>query len=249
MPGVLVFTATFNEVGNIEAWVRGAHRAVPIADLLVVDDASPDGTGTLLDDLAKEFSCLHVMHRTGKLGLASAHLAAMEYAQENDYPLLVTMDADGSHQTWQIPALLEAATDLDFVIGTRYRGGKHRAAVPRRMLSFGANSLARVLLPTGLSEYTTSFRVFNERARHVVLDASLQDDGYGFFLEVVEAVHQAGLKTGEVPIEFVDRVYGSSKIPRTQILRSMGVLTQLSRRRLWHGTRRVPANSHRQVSE
>ena len=238
MPRTLIFTATFNEKGNVEAWVRGVHRACPDADLLVIDDSSPDGTGELLDDIAKEAPYLEVIHRPGKQGLASAHLHAMRHALDQGYDLLVTMDADGSHQPSQIPDLLDAASGVDFVIGTRYRGGHHRAAVGRRVLSWGANSMARTLLPTGLSEYTTSFRVFDRRALSVVVNASLRDEGYAFFLETVEAVYQADLLIAEVPIEFLDRVYGSSKIPRTQIITSVGVLLSLWQRRLVSGKRR-----------
>ncbi len=238
----LIFTATFNERGNVEAWVKGSHRACPEADLLVIDDSSPDGTGYLLDDLAREALYLKIIHRPEKLGLASAHLMAMQLAQQGAYDHLITMDADGSHQAQQIPELLQAAASFDFVIGSRYRGGAHRAAIGRRLLSWAANSAARTLLPTGLSEYTTSFRVFNRSARDVVLNACLHDEGYAFFLEVVEVIHRAGLTTAEVPIQFLDRVYGSSKIPRTQILRSAGVLLSLwgqrvsSRRRLGNGS-------------
>lgn len=238
MPCTLIFTATFNEKGNVEAWVRGVHRACPDADLLVIDDSSPDGTGELLDDIARESPYLEVVHRPGKLGLASAHLRAMRHALDQGYELLVTMDADGSHQPWQIPDLLDAASGVDFVIGTRYRGGHHRAGVGRRVLSWGANSVARTLLPTGLSEYTTSFRVFDRRALSAIANASLRDEGYAFFLETVEAVYQANLSIAEVPIEFIDRVYGSSKIPRTQIITSAGVLLSLWQRRLVSGKRR-----------
>ena len=237
MARTLVFTATFNERGNVEAWVRGSHRTCPDADLLVIDDSSPDGTGSLLEEIAQEAPYLFLIHRSEKQGLASAHLMAMRFALENSYDLLVTMDADGSHQAWQIPELLRAARDVDFVIGTRYRGGHHRAGAGRRLLSWGANSVARALLPTGLSEYTTSFRVFSPTALAVVLNASLRDEGYAFFLEVVEAIHQAGLTVTEVPIEFLDRVYGSSKIPRGQIMTSMGVLITLWRQRLSNGNR------------
>ena len=131
MPRPLIFTATFNERGNVEAWVRGSHRACPDADLLVIDDSSPDGTGRLLEEIAQEAPYLRLIHRSEKQGLASAHLMAMRFAQENSYDLLVTMDADGSHQAWQIPELLRAARDVDFVIGTRYRGGHHRAGTGR----------------------------------------------------------------------------------------------------------------------
>jgi len=107
VPRTLIFTATFNERGNVEAWVRGSHRACPDADLLVIDDSSPDGTGSLLEEIAQEAPYLRLVHRSEKQGLASAHLMAMRFAQENSYDLLVTMDADGSHQACRFPNCFE----------------------------------------------------------------------------------------------------------------------------------------------
>lgn len=232
MPAVLVFTATFNEVQNIEQWVAGVTRAVPEADLLVIDDDSPDGTGLLLEELKQSHPTLTVVHRPRKSGLASAHMAAIEYALERDYDYLVTMDADGSHQTSQIPKLLDVAGSADFVIGTRYRGGSHRAKPLRRLLSSAANGLTRVVLPTGLSEYTTSFRVFNPTAMRVVRDADFSAGGYAFFVECVEVLHRSGVVMGEVPIDFIDREHGESKIPRNQIFLSMAALARLGIERI-----------------
>ncbi len=233
MPKILVFTATFNENQNVQAWVRGAHEACPDADLLVIDDSSPDGTGETLDLIAQKAPYLTVVHRPSKMGLASAHMDAMRFALEGGYERLVTMDADGSHQTRQIPNLIRAADDFDFVIGTRYRGGSHQANLLRQYLSWVANLLARLLLPTGLSEYTTSFRVFNRSALSVITNTAPRDQGYAFFLESVEIVYQAHFSITEVPITFVDRTFGSSKIPRTQIFSTARVLFALLHRRVW----------------
>lgn len=243
MPRTLVFTATFNEAGNIRAWVDGVSEAVPDADLLVIDDGSPDGTGKILDDLATVNPKLRVIHRPGKAGLSSAHLRAVEEARTGGYELLVTMDADGSHQPHQIPALLEAARNADFVIGTRYRGGSHRAAPLRRILSLGANRLTMVILPTGLSEYTTSFRVFDREAMDVVSSSEFNAGGYAFFLECVEMMYRSGLRMVEVPIDFVDRAHGQSKIPKSQIALSMGALVSLGANR-WFG-RKPPLDGRR----
>ena len=232
MSRTLVFTATFDEKENVEAWVRGAHDACPDADLLVIDDSSPDGTGESLDLIAQKAPYLTVIHRPRKMGLASAHIHAMRFALEGGYSRLVTMDADGSHQTRQIPDLIRVADDFDFVIGTRYRGGSHQAKVLRQCLSGAANFLARLLLPTGLSEYTTSFRVFSRSALSVITNSAPPDQGYAFFLESVEIVHQAHLSMTEVPITFLDRTFGSSKIPRTQIFSSAWVLFSLHHRRV-----------------
>ena len=232
MPAILVFTATFDEVKNIEQWVAGVTYAVPEADLLVIDDDSPDGTGTLLEELKDSHPRLTVVHRARKSGLASAHMAAIEYAIEHRYDYLVTMDADGSHQTSQIPRLLDEAQHADFVIGTRYRGGSHRAKPLRRLLSSAANGLTRIVLPTGLSEYTTSFRVFNPKAMQVVRAADFSAGGYAFFVECVEVLHRSGVAMDEVPIDFVDREHGESKIPKNQIFLSMAALARLGMGRI-----------------
>jgi dolichol-phosphate mannosyltransferase len=228
---VLVFTATYEEAQNIPRWVGGAREAVPDAQLLVVDDDSPDGTGRILDALAADDEDLTVVHRPGKSGLASAHLLAMNYALEHEFDLLVTMDADGSHLPAQIPRLIAASGDSDFVIGTRYRGGSHRAGLLRRTLSAGANGLARIVLPTGLSEYTTSFRAFDRRSLDVLVAADFTTGGYAFFVECIEILHRAGVSMSEVPIDFVDRTHGSSKIPKSQIFMSVEALISMGIRR------------------
>ena len=204
---------------------------MPHAQLLVVDDDSPDGTGLVLDELAQEDPVLTVMHRPGKSGLASAHLVAMRYALEHEFDVLVTMDADGSHLPAQIPRLLSVMPHYDFVIGTRYRGGSHQAGSFRQLLSAGANGLARVLLPSGLSEYTTSFRAFDRKALEVLVNARFNTGGYAFFVECIEILHRNGVQMTETPIDFVDRTHGSSKIPKSQILMSMEALVSMGIRR------------------
>jgi glycosyltransferase involved in cell wall biosynthesis len=232
----LVFTATYCEQENIEAWVRGVHAYRPDADILVVDDSSPDDTGAILQRLQGEIPRLQVHTRPGKLGLSSAHLYAIDRGLGGGYDRLVTMDADGSHQPSQIPGLVEASADADFIIGTRYRGGSHQAAHFRRFLSLGANKAARRLLPMGLSEYTTSFRVFTPTALTSLADATFECGGYAFFIECLEVMHSDGLVLAEAPIDFLDRAGGRSKIPRAQILLSAKALLHLSRQR-----RRTPA--------
>ena len=234
MTRILVFTATYDEAGNIEAWVSGVRQSCSKANLLVIDDSSPDGTGQILDSLAAQDLAISVLHRAGKSGLASAHLAAMSFALEQGFDVLVTMDADGSHLVAQIPRLLEALPGHDFVIGTRYRGGSHQAGTFRRILSAGANGLARLALPTGLSEYTTSFRAFDRTALECLVSANFSTGGYAFFVECIEILHQSGHSMTEVPIDFVDRTHGSSKIPKSQIFMSVEALTSLGlRRRGW----------------
>ena len=232
MSRTLVFTGTYNERETVEVWVREVSLHQPDADLLVVDDSSPDGTGAILTSLQQEYPRLVVHHRPGKQGQNTAHLHALRFGLDEGYDRVVTMDADGSHQPRQIARLLEASDTADFVIGTRYRGGTHRAPRARRALSLGANGASRLLLPMGISEYTTSFRVFNPDAMQVVTSAPLTFRGYAFFIECLEVLHQSGLSMAEVPIDFVDRIGGTSKIPRSQIFLSMEALGRLSLRRV-----------------
>ena len=229
MVKVLIFTATYDESENIEAWVRNVVSTCPAADILIVDDSSPDGTGRLVLELGQEFSQIVLISREGKKGLNTAHLLAMSYAREHGYDVLVTMDADGSHQPQQIPLLLDRLHgQVDFVIGTRSAGGTHQAKLFRRMLSRGANTAARVLLPTGITEYTTSFRAFTPAALDVLNRAEFTSSGYAFFIECIEILHRSGVRCTEVPIDFMDRTGGRSKIPKSQIFSSMSALVLLA---------------------
>lgn len=228
----LIFTATYNEADNIGPWIEGVAAARPGADILIVDDSSPDGTGEVIADCMNAFPRVTLHTRPGKSGLSSAHVYAMNYALDNGYDALVTMDADGSHQPAQIPAVIDALSIADFCIGTRTRGGSHQAALPRRILSHGANITARVLLPMGISEYTTSFRAFDPIALRAIVAHDFSASGYAFFIECLEVMHRAGVTMTEVPIDFLDRFSGTSKIPKNQIYLSMLALTRLSANRL-----------------
>ena len=228
----LIFTATYNEANNIGPWIEGVAAARPGADILIVDDSSPDGTGEVIADCMNAFPRVTLHTRPGKSGLSSAHIYAMNYALENGYDALVTMDADGSHQPAQIPAVIDALSRADFCIGTRTRGGTHQAALPRRILSHGANITARLLLPMGISEYTTSFRAFDPIALRAIVAHDFSASGYAFFIECLEVMHRAGVTMTEVPIDFLDRFSGTSKIPKNQIYLSMLALTRLSANRL-----------------
>ena len=150
---ILVFTATYNEKDNISIFLEKVWSEVPSADILVVDDNSPDGTGTLLDDISQKDSRLKVIHRPGKLGLGTAHHLGMLFAIRNGYSSLITMDADLSHDPSDIPALLQRLNTFDFVIGSRYmKGGSCDYKGYRRNVSLSANLAARKLLGIPLHE-------------------------------------------------------------------------------------------------
>jgi dolichol-phosphate mannosyltransferase len=245
---VLIFTATYEEVENIGAWIRDVALACPDDDILIVDDSSPDGTGELISELQANYPQITLISRAGKNGLNTAHVLAMAYARDHEYDVLVTMDADGSHQPHQIPLLLNrlALGDVDFVIGTRTAGGTHQAKMTRRILSRGANTAARVLLPAGITEYTTSFRAFSPAALDVLNRAEFSSSGYAFFIECIEILHRAGIRFAEVPIDFMDRTGGRSKIPKSQIFSSMSALVLLAAGRRFAKSDQKAASSLRQ---
>jgi dolichol-phosphate mannosyltransferase len=237
-PRELVFTATYNERDNIGWWIEEVAKARPGSDILIVDDNSLDGTGELIESLREKYPQVSLHSRVGKLGLNTAHLYAMEYAHENGYDVLVTMDADGSHLPSQIPGVVKGLSRAQFCIGTRSQGGTHQAAKGRQILSHGANTIARVLLPMGLTEYTTSFRAFSRPAITAALNHEYGFSGYAFFIECLEGMHQQGIDMTEAPIDFLDRQGGVSKIPKNQIVVSAGALTQMSWARISNRRRR-----------
>jgi dolichol-phosphate mannosyltransferase len=228
-PRELIFTATYNERENIGWWIDEVVKARPGSDMLIVDDNSPDGTGELIESLRAKYPQVTLHSRVGKLGLNTAHLYAMEYAYENGYGVLIN----------QIPGVVKGLSQAQFCIGTRTRGGTHQAAKGRQILSHGANTIARVLLPMGLTEYTTSFRAFSRPAIKAALSHEYGFSGYAFFIECLEGMHQQGIVMTESPIDFLDRQGGVSKIPKNQIVVSAGALTQMSWARLAHRGRRA----------
>ena len=237
-PRVLVFAATLNERDNIERLCDLVLRLDVRADLLVVDDNSSDGTGAILRRIAAGEPRLHVVHRPRKMGLGSAHKLAMTFAVKRGYDVLVTMDADFSHNPADIPRLVAALHGSDFVIGSRYAPGavcEYRGY--RKYVSIVANKLAALLLGIRLHEFTTSFRVFSVPMLQRVDYASIRSSGYSFFMETVWHVARSGARCVEVPIHFSDRVRGESKIPRFQILAGAINLMRLAWRRLlrWRG--------------
>jgi dolichol-phosphate mannosyltransferase len=225
---ILIFTATYNEAGNIQKLVDGIFSFVKEADILVIDDSSPDGTGKILDDMAAKDNRIKVIHRAGKLGLGSAHIHAMRFAIENQYDVLVTMDADFSHHPKYIPEMLALAENHDFVIGSRYiKGGGLGYGPIRTALSLTANTLARFLLSIKLKECTTSFRAFKRDLLIKILNQNVSSTGYSFFFEIVYIVTRQTKNVTEFPIYFADRVEGVSKISKQEIWKGISTLFKL----------------------
>src|SRR6516165_9403040 len=213
---VAVIMPTYNERANIESTAGRVRRAVPDADLLVVDDNSPDGTGETADNLAAEDSHIHVLHRSGKAGLGAAYIAGFRWALGEGYDVLVEMDADGSHQPEELPTLLSALTGADLVIGSRWVPGGTVRNWPksREILSRGANTYARLMLRVPVRDTTAGYRAYRAQTLRAIDLGTVQSQGYCFQIDLTLRAVNAGLKVTEVPITFVDRTRGASKMSR-----------------------------------
>ncbi|GAB4161725.1 MAG: hypothetical protein Fur0037_28290 [Planctomycetota bacterium] len=214
-PGVscLVVIPTYNEKDNIEPIIRDV-LAYLATDVLIVDDGSPDGTGEIADRIASSDSRVHVLHRKGKQGLGTAYLAGFAFAAERGYQRVFEMDADFSHAPWDLPRLAFASRDADLVIGSRYVKGGCTVGwdLKRRLLSRGANLYARMLLSSGIADNTAGFRCFSTDALRRLDLSSVGAQGYAFQIEMAFRMVRAGFRVREIPIHFVDRRVGKSKM-------------------------------------
>ena len=214
----MIVLPTYNERDNLELVVEaiGAERArTPFpGDVLVVDDASPDGTGALADELAARHDWLHVLHRPGKRGLGLAYVHGFRWALERDYTHILEMDADLSHPPEAIPRLLEAAADADLVLGSRYVPGGGVVGWPahRRLISRGGSLYARTLLGVSVRDLTGGFKCFHRRVLENADLDSVHGQGYVFQIELTYRTLRMGGRVREVPITFCDRTAGTSKM-------------------------------------
>ncbi|HEX3150481.1 MAG TPA: polyprenol monophosphomannose synthase [Gemmataceae bacterium] len=222
-PQLLVSVATYNERDNISRLIDEIHQFAPQADILVVDDNSPDGTGRVVDEMAAKDSRIKAYHRPGKLGLGTAIVAAMRYAMANQYGLLVNMDADFSHPARYLPALVEGMNRHDVMIGSRYvpGGGTQNWPWAREAISRGVNGLVRFFFRMGVRDASGAFRCYRvSKLREVRLDL-LVSRGYSFQQEVLYRCRLAGCQLGETPIIFENRRAGKSKVNLKEAVRSM----------------------------
>jgi dolichol-phosphate mannosyltransferase len=237
----LVVVPTYNERPNLEALVHGirAHGCA----VLVVDDSSPDGTGELADRLAADDPAVQVLHRPGKLGLGSAHIAGLTWGAERGHDLLLTMDADGSHKPEHLPALISAArTRRAMVIGSRYVSGGAIIGWPRQrmLLSHGANVYCRTLLGVSVHDCTSGYRCYPREVVGRMRLPSVVSDGYAFLIETLHRCVRLGIPVAEVPIHFEDRVAGRSKVSAVEIGKALALVPRLRWAALRAG-RPVPA--------
>ena len=223
----VVVIPTFNERDTLSSIITRVRAAVPTADILVVDDNSPDGTGAIADELAAQDPQIHVMHRLGKEGLGAAYLAGFAWALQHDYGVIVEMDADGSHQPEQLPDLLAALDDADLVLGSRWvrGGGTQNWSKAREMLSRGGNRYTRVLLGMPIHDATGGFRAFRAQTLRQLDLHEVASQGYCFQVDLAWRAAQRGLRITEVPITFVERTAGDSKMSQRIVAEALWRVT------------------------
>ncbi|MCA9093211.1 MAG: polyprenol monophosphomannose synthase [Planctomycetaceae bacterium] len=226
---LLVSLCTYNEAENLPLLVPRILDTVPQAHVLVVDDNSPDGTGRIADEMAAKDPRVKVLHRTGKLGLGTATLAAFQFAADQGYEFVLNLDADFSHPPETIPELLKLASDADVVIGSRYvPGGKIEGwGLKRHFMSRGVNFYSRLLLRLPTRDCSGAFRCYRVSLLRKLDWSKIRGKGYAFQEEILYRCRRVGGRFKETPIQFVDRRYGSSKINMREAMIAMWVILRL----------------------
>ncbi|MER6104885.1 polyprenol monophosphomannose synthase [Streptomyces sp. NPDC001832] len=223
----LVIIPTYNEAENIKLIVSRVRAAVPEAGILIADDNSPDGTGKIADELASADDQVQVLHRKGKEGLGAAYIAGFSWGIEHGYGVLVEMDADGSHQPEELPRLLTALKGADLVLGSRWVPGGRVVNWPksREMISRGGSTYSRLLLGLRTRDVTGGYRAFRaETLEGIGLDR-VASQGYCFQVDLARRAIDAGYHVVEVPITFVDREIGDSKMSRDILVEALWRVT------------------------
>ena len=227
-PGpVLVVVPTYDERENLGSAVARLQSSVPDADVLVVDDASPDGTGELADQLAAADDRVRVLHRSGKAGLGAAYLDGFRHALTGEHQVVVEMDADGSHAPEDLPALLTALEDADVVLGSRYVPGGRVVDWPwhREVLSRGGNLYSRLALGVPIRDITGGYRVYRRTVLEQLDLGGVASQGYCFQVDMAWRAVRAGFRVREVPITFTERERGSSKMSSTIVAEALWRVT------------------------
>lgn len=218
---------TYNERENLPIIVERVRAAVPDADVVVLDDNSPDGTGEVADSLAAADEQVTVLHRAGKEGLGAAYLAGFSWALEHGYDAIVEMDADGSHRPEHLPTMLQVAEDADLVIGSRYvRGGKIvNWPVDRKAISMAGNLYIKVILGMPVNDATAGYRVYRASTLRTIGLDEVESAGYCFQTDLTVRTVRAGLRVVEIPITFIEREIGDSKMDGDVVRESMTRIT------------------------
>ena len=242
---VLVVVPTYDEAATLPVAVARVRAAVPEAHLLVVDDASPDGTGAVAERLAAGDAHVHVLHRDAKQGLGAAYLAGFGWGLARGFDVLVEMDADGSHQPEQLPRLLAALRHSDLVLGSRYVAGGQVRNWPRsrELLSRGGNVYARLALGLPLADATGGYRAFRRTTLEKLDLAGVSSQGYCFQVDLAWRAVREGLRVVEVPITFVERTVGTSKMSRAVVGEALVKVTAWGARQRASQLRRLAARA------
>ena len=226
---VLTIIPTYNEIESLPKTLQRLRAAVPDSDVLIADDNSPDGTGDYADGIAAVDPQVHVLHRKGKEGLGAAYIAGFRWGLERDYDVLVEMDADGSHKPEQLPLLLAAAEDgADLVIGSRWVPGGSVVNWPlhRKILSRGGSTYSRLMLGVKVRDITAGYRAFRRTTLEKLDLGAVESVGYGFQVDMTFRVARLGLQIREVPITFVEREFGASKMSGNIVFEAMANVTK-----------------------
>ncbi len=232
----LVIIPTFNEYENLPLIISGIQEQLPAVDILVADDNSPDGTGKLAAQIASANQNVHVLHRQAKQGLGAAYLAGFDWAKNQNYDVVVEMDADGSHRPVDLVKVLTALNDADVVLGSRWiKGGKVvNWPIQREILSRGGNIYTRLMLGIALRDATGGFRAYRMSALNKIDLRAVQSQGYCFQVDMAWRAVKAGLKVIEVPITFIEREIGESKMSGAIVKEALLKVT------VWGIQRRLP---------
>ena len=233
--GVLVIIPTYNESESLPGVVERLRRSVPDAHVLVADDNSPDDTGDLADDLAAQDDHIHVLHRAGKEGLGKAYLAGFAWGLERGYDVLVEMDADGSHRPEELPRLLAQISHADVVLGSRWVPGGSVVNWPasRRVLSQGGSLYTRVALGIPTRDATGGYRAYRASALRDLDLGTVESNGYCFQIDLLWRALQRGMVVSEVPITFVEREAGTSKMSRRIVREALVNVTRWGASHRW----------------
>jgi len=233
----LVVIPTYNEAANLPQLIPQVLAQDSRLEVLVVDDASPDGTGQLADGLAQREPRVHVLHREGKLGLGTAYIVGFRWALEHGYDYVFEMDADFSHDPAHLKDFLKAAASADLVLGSRYLGGKVTVVnwpIGRLMLSYWANVYARWVTGLRIWDLTGGFKCFRTNVLQAIDLSQVRSNGYAFQIEMSVRAWRKGFRLAEVPIVFVDRTEGQSKMNRRIVREAIWIVPRL-RLMAWFG--------------
>jgi dolichol-phosphate mannosyltransferase len=226
----LIVTPTYNEKDNLPRFIDAVRGAAPEAHILIVDDGSPDGTGDIADAIAKKDPNVRVMHRAGKQGLGTAYVQAFTKGLGEGYDQFFEMDADLSHDVKYLPDFFRALDDgADVVIGSRNipGGGVEGWGLGRHVISKGGSIYSRTILGLPVKDLTSGYKAFSRRALEAIDLPSVRSNGYSFQIEMTFRAILRGMKVKEVPIVFVDRTAGASKMSRKIFLEAVGVVWKL----------------------